>query len=445
MNTTSLSFWKCLACALATLMLTVVTQAQPAAAQDSEPSAQDKAMHYSLYYEDFKNESYQSALPNLQWILENAPTYPRNDDRNFERATELYAGLAEQAEDEETARAYLDSALVIFNTAVEKLKAADAEVDEFEWTRDKGRFIQSHADLLGDLQEEAIEAYKQAWELDPSRMQSYYINLIITHYVERMSDKQSAIDFIDDVETKRGDDEEVMQMITDWRGQLFTSPEERYDFVKSQLEDNPEDVALLREKLDLERELGHRAEMFQTAERLLGVDPTAENYYEVGSMYLDDAEPQEAFSYFEQAIEAEGITDELKRDIYYDMGLAQRQMEQLSKARTYFRRALDVDPNFGRAYIAIGDLYAMAVAQCSTEMDREDRAVYWLVVDYYNRARSVDPSVASTANQKAGTYRQYYPTQEALFFNNWKAGDSYRVDYGCYSWINEATTVKAPS
>ena len=56
--------------------------AQTAFAQAEEASDQEKAVHYSLYFEDFKNENYSSALPNLKWIIENAPGYPRNDDRN---------------------------------------------------------------------------------------------------------------------------------------------------------------------------------------------------------------------------------------------------------------------------------------------------------------------------------------------------------------------------
>lgn len=442
---TAFSFWQkaWIGLVIASLSLVLTARAQPAAAQAEEPSANEKAMHYSLYYEDYKNESFASALPNLRWILEHAPTYPRNDDRNYERAWKLYEGLAEQAEDEETARTYLDSALVILNTAVSNLEDAGAEVDRYEWARNKGRFIQSHLDLLPDKREEAVEAYRKAFEAAPDRLQSYYINAVIQGYVD-LDNKQAAIDFMSQVEEHRADDAEVMEILTDWRGQLFTSPEERYAFIQAQLENDPENLDLLREKFELEQELGHRTEMFQTADRLIEVAPTAKNYHEVGMLYLDDGEPRRAFEYFQQAVEAEG-GDTIMRDTYYNMGVAQRQMEQLSRARTYFRRALEVDPQFGRAYIAIGDLYVSAVAECSDTMGREDRAVYWLAVDYYERARSTDSSVANEANQKINTYRRYFPDQEALFFKGWEPGQSYSIDYGCYSWIGETTTVRQPS
>ncbi|NBC16604.1 MAG: hypothetical protein GVY18_04710, partial [Bacteroidetes bacterium] len=144
------------------LLVTGLVRAQPAAAQtsDEEISDQDKAIHYSLYYENYKNENYTDALSDLRWILDKAPAYPRNKDTNFERAVEIYEAMAERAESPEDSRAWLDSALVIFDTAVPRLEELGAEVDKFVWLRDKGRFIQTHKDELPDLQDQAIAAYR---------------------------------------------------------------------------------------------------------------------------------------------------------------------------------------------------------------------------------------------------------------------------------------------
>ena len=135
--------------------------------------------------------------------------------------------------------------------------------------------------------------------------------------------------------------------------------------------------------------------------------------------------------------------NERGKEIYFNMGIAQQQEGRLSRARTYFRRTLEIDRNYGAAYMAIGDLYVTAVSSCGS-FEREDRAVYWLVTDYYDRAASVDPTVAGSAQRKSRQYRAYYPDQEALFFKGWEPGQRYMVDYGCYSWIAEATTVKSP-
>jgi tetratricopeptide (TPR) repeat protein len=129
----------------------------------------------------------------------------------------------------------------------------------------------------------------------------------------------------------------------------------------------------------------------------------------------------------------------------YNLGLASRQQGRLQQARTYLRRALAADPSFGNAIIEIATVYAEAIRDCGgSEMAREDRAVYWLVADYLERARSVDSSLAGTVSRTIQQYKPFFPSAEDLFFKGWTAGDDYPVNYGCYSWMNETTKVRNP-
>lgn len=402
---------------------------------------QEKAMYYSLYYEDFKNENYEGALPNLRWILQNAPSFPRNNDRNFERAVKVYREIAVSQEDSELRQAYFDSALVIFDTAVSRLKDAGADVSERDWLFDKGKFIQENADDLPDLQPLVGDLYRQAYDLEPAKLQPYYINYIIADYAQK-GDKQSAVAFIDIVEADFPDNSEIETLLDNWRGALFTSPEERFDFITNQLEKEPDNCELILEKFELALDLGFRDDVYQLEERVLNCESDSKTFFLLGVMKLEDGEPEEAFGMFEQALNMPDGNERAK-DIYYNMGIAQQQMGRLSRARTYFRKALGIDRNYGPAYMAIGDLYVTAVSNCGS-FEREDRAVYWLVTDYYDRARSVDPTVAGAAQRKSRQYRAYYPDQEALFFKGWEVGQRYTVDYGCYGWISETTTVKSP-
>lgn len=415
--------------------------AQPARAQSEEVSDQDKAVHYSLYYEDFKNENFQSSLPHLKWIIQKAPTYPRNNDINYERLVETYKGLSEQSEDAETKRAYLDSALVTFDEAVPALKEAGAEVDEVQWLINKGRFIQENAEILSDQTGGVAAIYFTAFELAGCEVDPYYVRVIIDNYV-RADEKQKALDLMDEAEACYADNAEMMTYVTEMRNGLFTSPEERMTFLEDRIKKDPENVDLAAELFNIYVTLSHRDKAAALGQKLLEMQPTARIYRLLAKMHLEDGEAAEAFDLYEKALELPGA-EEIKRDIYFNMGIAQQQMDRLSNARTYFRRALEEDPKFGGAYIAIGDLYATAVSNCGS-FEREDRAVYWLVVDYYERAKSVDPGVAAAANQKISTYRRSFPDQEALFFKGWKAGQSYTVNYGCYSWIGESTTVRQP-
>lgn len=416
---------------------------QPASAQSEQVTDQDKAVHYSLYYEDFKNQNFQSVLPNLKWVIENSPEYPRNDDRNFERLIETYVGISENAENEETTQAYLDSALVWYDQSVEMMGEAGIEFDATQWTLQKGRFIQEHAQALGDNAPPVSEIYMQAFEMAGCELDPYYLRLVIDATVRR-GEKQRAVELTDEAEACYADNQETMAYINSVRNNLFTSPQERMAFLETRLEQNPEDYEMASELFDIYLDLEYRQEAAELGDRLLEMQESATTYRRLGELHLQDGNTEEAIDYYERALAMPGATDDVRRDILYNLGIAKQQDGALAEARTYFRRSLEIDPNYGQAYIAIGDLYATAVSECGT-FEREDQAVYWLSVDYYQRAKNANPSVAPQADQKISTYRRSFPNQEAMFFKNWEAGQSYRIDYGCYGWINETTTVKAPS
>ncbi|MBK8414597.1 MAG: hypothetical protein IPL22_08960 [Bacteroidetes bacterium] len=84
----------------------------------------------------------------------------------------------------------------------------------------------------------------------------------------------------------------------------------------------------------------------------------------------------------------------------------------------------------------IGDIYASSSTGCPDEFS--GASVFWAAVDKYQKAKSVDPSLADEANRKIGTYTKYFPKKDDVFFNNLKVGDSYTVK----CWINETTTIR---
>ncbi len=421
--------------------------AQPVLAQSDEANAvsdQDKGVHYSLYYEDFKNRNYLSSLPNLQWILENAPDYPRNDDRNYERAVELYAALAEESPSEEGKRAYLDSAYVWFDRSIARMKESAIEFDEPQWMLRKGRFLQEHQQTLSGDPPDFAEIYNEAYAMIGCNIDAYYVRIIIDA-AARNGEKQRAVNLTDEAEACYPDNADVAAYLTEIRNTLFSTPEERLEFLRTRLETDPDNIEVTAELFDIYLELGYRDEGAELGDRLLEMDPSPLTYRRLGELHLQDGNAAQATSYYEEALTLLGDDADamIRRDILFNLGIARQQEGAVSQARSFFRQAAQIDANYGVAYIAIGDLYATAVSNCGS-FEREDRAVYWLAVDYYELARARDSSVAAQANQKIATYRRSFPDQEALFFKNWEPGESYQVDYGCYAWIAETTTVRAP-
>ena len=414
----------------------------PAAhAQSAECNEDDVRMNYSLYYEDFKIESWSTSLPYLKWILRCAPGFPSNNDRNYERLVDVYEGLSLTAGDDALKEAYMDSALAVHDLAPEALSEAGVSYDPFDWVFGKARFLQKHNAILKDEQSEVGGLYFQAYEIDHTRLQNYYINYIILDMVTR-DRKGDAVDFMDRVEVDFANDTEVMATLENWRGQLFTSPEERIGFLEGQVDKNPQDMELKAELLQLYMDEGIRDMAYELAEKVMQESPNGRLYRTVAKMRLDDGDTDEAIRLYEESLEMEGGAA-AKREVYFNIGIAHQQEGRLASARSQFRRALQEDPEYVQALIAIGDLYVSAVQGCGS-FEREDRAVYWLAADYFDRAasRAGNDAYRNQARQRAQQIQRFFPTAEDKFFKNWNPGDRYTIDYGCYSWIGETTAVR---
>ena len=414
----------------------------PAAnAQSAECNESDIPMNYSLYYEDYKIESWSTSLPYLKWIIRCAPGFPANNDRNFERLVDVYEGLALTNEDADMQAAYMDSALWVHDIAPDSLTEAGIDVDRFDWVFGKGRFIQKHNAILQDEQSEVGSLYYEAYELDHTRLQNYYINYIILDMVSK-DRKGDAVEFMERAEQDFAGDEEVMATLENWRGQLFTSPEERMGFLEGQIEKNPEDPELKAELLQLYMDEGIRDMAYELADQVMQSSPNGRLYRTVAKMRLDDGDTEEAIRLYEESLEMEGGAS-AAREVYYNIGIAHQQEGRLASARSQFRRALQEDPSYVQALIAIGDLYVTAVQGCGS-FEREDRAVYWLAADYFDRAasRAESDTYRNQARQRSQNITRFFPTAEDKFFKNWNPGDRYTIDYGCYTWIGETTTVR---
>lgn len=407
----------------------------------AECNTDDVPMNYSLYAEDFKNGGFETALPYLRWILKCAPDYPSKSDRNFKRYVELFEGLATAAEDASVRRSFLDSAYAVYNRAPAQMSAAGINFGLYDWTFNKGHFIQSHAEEMPELQSEVGSVYLEAYNIDHSSIQNYYINFIIFDMVAK-ENKADAVDFMDRVEVDFAGNTEVMTTIEAWRGQLFTSPLERIAFLESKVAKNPDDGELKAELLQLYMDEKMRDRAYELAETVMKTAPTARLYRTVAKMRLDDGDTVDAIKLYESSLAMAGGKDAAK-EVYFNIGIAHQQEGRLANARTQFNLSLRADPTYTQALIAIGDLYVTAVQSCGT-FEREDRAVYWLAADYFDRAASSSTveAIKNQAKNRVNGIRRFFPSAEDKFFKAWSPGDKYQINYGCYSWIGESTSVR---
>ena len=172
--------------------------------------------------------------------------------------------------------------------------------------------------------------------------------------------------------------------------------------------------------------------MMELAPRMLELEPTPGVLRMLTRMYIEDGDLEQAVQVFEQMKNTPGV--ELIAQDYYNMGIAKQELEVFGEARKYYRKALEVDPEYKAAQRAIADLYATAVSRCGVK-DREEAAVFWLIADAYSRAGD---------GAGAARMRSAFPTAEDIFYvKKWTQGGATTVSYSCRGLtISGSTTVR---
>lgn len=203
-------------------------------------------------------------------------------------------------------------------------------------------------------------------------------------------------------------------------------------------EETPEDIKMLTKltKLLDRKKCTEDQLYFDATVKLYDLEPSPESAYLIGKMLMKNQEFSKAINYLKEAETMEDSDD--RADCFLYIAECYRTEKNYSSARTYALKSATERPTDGNPYIMIGDMYAASANSCGgTDIDK--KAVYWVAVDKYYKARQVDPEVAEVANDRIKSYSIYFPPKEDIFFNNLNEGDEFLVE----CWINEKTKVRA--
>lgn len=428
----------------------IFTLSSQAFSQSEPPYGMSEIQAYSIFYENYRTGNYDMARQFGRWMLENKPRSIEGNNsfslpRQYERMIKVYTELSDQESDPSLSSAYIDTALTVFNDAFETF--TEDEIDYFEWYLDRGRFYQEHQGTIRNGLDKAYEDYEKAYELNAEKLvqsaDGYYIQILLKKYVSD-EEKEAALEMIEEVEPMASS--ALAETINEVRNDLFSDPEERIGFLESRLENNPDDIQLMSELAELYENTGQRQQAIQYAEKIYETEKTFENARRLADYAKADGQNQKSIQYLNEAFEISDDTD-AKKNIALEIAEIQQNEGNLSEARSFARQAINLDQNWGQPYIRIASIYAAAISQCTSgrQIERDDRTVYWLVLDYLDRARSVDSSTSSTVSNRYQTYEPVMPTAEHKFFQGWETGDEFKIGSNigeCYSWIDETTTVR---
>lgn len=434
------------------LLVAMIAWSDVGFGQDAEPPyGRSHLEAYSIFTDAIRNNDHEMALMYGLWMLEAKPremppVTTFRLDRQFERLIDVYIDMAGEESDPTEKRNHLAEADKIFDLTFETFE--EDEINLFRWHHKRGRFYQeNHSNLDAGLSD-AFEWYEKAYNEDMEAFVEsgggYYVRILLSQLINT-GERQKAMQIINDVEEIA--DADLLNDLDEFREQLFESPEERIAFIESRMDaaEGSEKEEMLKTLIDLYDETGQREKTIDTARELYEMNPNFENTKRVADMLLSDGEYESAVPVLGELLEL-SESDEQSIDVLLELSETHRQLNDLQTARSYARRAIELGSD-GEGNLRISEIYASAISQCTggQALERNDRTVYWLVIDYLEKALEGDSSLRSTVERRIETYREAMPTVPDKFFREWEDGDSFMINGSigeCYAWIDEETTVK---
>ncbi|SMO63778.1 tetratricopeptide repeat protein [Gracilimonas mengyeensis] len=432
------------------LVSSSLTRAQ-ADCNETPPDGLSPIAAYSLFYENYRNGDYQFALKYGKWMacakpdqIEGNPQFKL--DTQYNRLVNIYTEIGRAKEDPEERSAYIDTALTLINESLELF--GDTPEEEFDIIFRRGRFYQENYDAIENGLQKAYDDYQKMIELNPEKGVSagdgYYLRVLLEYLVDNdMKERaQTVIDVAEPVAQGQ-----TLDMIKEKQQELLGSPEEQIAYYEPLIKDEPENVEAWKALAGAYGSVGERQKQRNALIKVNELESSYESAYAVAEQAASDARYADAAKYFKQALDR-AETDDQREELYMRLADAYISLEQLPAAKQYVQRAREIAPNDGNVYLKMATVYGAAVTQCTEnrKLEAADKVVYWVVIDYLNRAKQVDSSVANTVNRQLSTYKDVTPNAEDKFFTlSLEDGDSITIDgsrMDCYSWINETTTVR---
>ena len=166
-------------------------------------------------------------------------------------------------------------------------------------------------------------------------------------------------------------------------------------------------------------------------------EPSASAAETLYKLYNSRGDLPNTIKYLEEAIKAEDSDNEADANYYYQLALISYKNDNNSKAIEYSTKAIELSDVYdGKCYMLIGNIWS--AAKCSGN-DIEQRAKYWVAIDYMNKAKAADATLADDCNNQIAHFKKFYPKTSEAFMYDITNGQSYTVSCG---GMRATTTVR---
>ncbi len=167
------------------------------------------------------------------------------------------------------------------------------------------------------------------------------------------------------------------------------------------------------------------------------LEPSYSSAYYLYKLYAGRSDIDNAVKYMNEAIDSSESDELTDGNYYYELAVFGSKNGRNGMAISAAQQALELNPELaGKAYMLMGTIWGSVVCPGN---EIEQRAKYWVAVDYMNKAKAADESLAEDANEMIRQYAAYYPQTAEAFMYDVTDGDSYTVS--C-SGMRATTTVR---
>lgn len=420
---------------------------------------QDFMNEYSLYREFYKQKDYKSAMPHWKKLC---TIYPKSTSNLYVHGGKMYEAMIAKAQSDAERDKIIEKYMKLYDTRIKhfgqegyvlgrkgtswlkfKLSADRAnspEGDELKAIHKAGyEWLTKSVKEQGNQTEPPVLVLMMQTTVALFKLGDLPKEQVVLNYEKCMSIANAIVEANEDEKKVEQTTEQVIPFIENAFGKSGAADcEALVNIYSPQYETNKDDADFIKSML---RRLGRagctESDLFaQGTERLYELDPSAEAAFNMARRYMKKDDVENAKRYYKMAMEQE-TDQELLATYYYEYGVFVFVKDNAySEARSYARKALAINSGYCEANMLIGNIY-VAASQKFQGSALEKSAVFWVAVDYFNKARrSEDCSI--DAASKASQYRKYFPNKEEAFMEGLKEGATYKVG----GWINENTKIR---
>ena len=399
------------------------------------PDSAECIKYLSYYTEYYKQKNYDAALPNWRKAYSICPPTARYSMLS-DGTTLLRQQIQKNAKDAVYRMKLVDSLMTIYDQRVEfwpKYAVSSLNnkaLDMYNYMKnDPEKLFAGLNEVVAKTKENtraniflfqlntAVDLYKEG-TLDPEKVINVYEDAV--KYLGMMTpkndtEKRSIDKTIEDVESLF-----ITSQVASCDN-LITLFEPRYNA-------DPQNLDLAK---NIVRMMGMTEgctdnDLFLNAVTTMhNMEPSHTSAYYLYKLYAGRGDVDNAVKYMEEAVASEGSDAVTEGGYYYELAAFCFKSGKSAQAFNYAQKVVDLDPSLaGKTYMLIGTIWGSVVCPGN---DIEQRSKYWVAVDYMNKAKAADETLAEDATNYIRQYAAYYPQTAEAFMYDFTNGQSYTV------------------